>query len=157
MLCIPLTRMVGRHRPKRKSTSAQRPIYCGMLGYSDTTSYDTSRTSEGKSMMLHILRMKSFESLINEGIDGIFGWWKKSSISVILSLAEPHADTPLYTALYTFCMHLWKQVEMSRLNVSTNGKLSNIISNNSFDVELIHKMLNVFLYVADGMFMSPWI
>ena len=57
--------MLGRLRSNRKSLSAQRPKSCGMLGYNDTTSNVTSRTSEGKSIMLRILRIKSSVSLID--------------------------------------------------------------------------------------------
>ena len=73
ILCIPLTTMLGRLRSNRKSLSAQRPKSCGMLGYNDTTSNVASRTSEGKSIMLRILRIKSSVSLIDEGIVGIYG------------------------------------------------------------------------------------
>ena len=49
--------MLGRLRSNRKSLSAQRPKSCGMVGYNDTTSNVTSRTCEGKSIMLRILRI----------------------------------------------------------------------------------------------------
>ena len=93
MLCIPLTTMEGRLRSNRKSLCAQRPMSCGILGHSDTTSNVANRTSEGKSIMLRILQVKSSVSLIDEGIVGMYGWRKKSTISDIPSVTEPHAET----------------------------------------------------------------
>ena len=65
MLCISLTTMACRLRSNKKFLSAQRPKSCGMLGYSDATSSVASRTSEGKSIMLRILLIKSSVSSVN--------------------------------------------------------------------------------------------
>ena len=113
----------GRLRSNRKTLCAQRPKACGMLGYSDTTPNVTSRTSEGKSVMLRILPIKSSVSLINEGIVGMYGRRKKSTISYIPSVAEPHAETtglpgtPFYVPLEAGrnepdkCVYEWQTVE----------------------------------------------
>ena len=90
---IPVTTLVHQVRSKRKSLSAQRPKSCDMLGYNDITSNVASRSSEVRSIMLRILRIKSSVSLMHDGAVGKYGLRKKSTISDIPSVAEPHTET----------------------------------------------------------------
>ena len=104
--------------------------------------------------MLRIPRIKSSVSLIWEGIVGVL---LKANVHYFWHpLSGRTTSRNNCSAWYTIFMYIGNKAETSRLGDSTNGKLSNIISNNSLDVKLNCKMLNVFHYDVSGSGMCPY-